>query len=71
MSNNIKQRLSRLMRLSWDIQKGKRGTRSKALKAAWAIISNEDITVHYLVRKLNRNKPVPETVTNQMGLFTT
>lgn len=59
------------MRMSWDIQKGKHGTRSNALKTAWAIISNEDITVHYLVQKLNRNKPVPEKITNQMGLFST
>lgn len=69
MSNNIKQKLSRLMRLSWDIQKGKRKTRSNALKAAWAILCNEDITVHYLVRKLNHNKPVADKTTKQMGLF--
>lgn len=71
MNNNIKQRLSRLMRMSWDIQLRKKKTRSSALKAAWAIINNEDITVHYLVRKMNRNKPVSEKISKQMGLFLT
>ncbi|MBS1585835.1 MAG: hypothetical protein JSS82_09860 [Bacteroidetes bacterium] len=69
MSSNTKQRLSRLMRMSWEIQKGKNRTRAKALAAAWAIMGNEDITVFYLVRKLNRHKPVPERVMGQMGLF--
>jgi hypothetical protein len=69
MSSNIKQRLSRLMRMSWDIQLRKNKTRSGALKAAWAIVNNEEITVHYLVRKLNHHKPVAEKVSNQMGLF--
>lgn len=69
MSSNMKQRLSRLMRMSWEIQNIKHNTRSKALTAAWAIVGNEDITVHYLVRRLNHHKPVPERVTNQMGLF--
>lgn len=71
MSNNMKMKLSRLMRLSWDIQKSRTKTRSNALKAAWAIVSNEDITVHYLVRKLNYNKPVPQKTVGQMGLFLT
>jgi hypothetical protein len=69
MSSNIKQKLSRLMRLSWDIQLKKNKSRSSALKAAWAIVSNDDITVHYLVRKLNHHKPVAEKVANQMELF--
>ena len=61
--------LSRLMRISWDIQRRKNKTRSKALQAAWAIFSNEDITVLYLVTKLNHHKPVKEKHLNQMGLF--
>lgn len=69
MSSNMKQRLSRLMRMSWEIQNRKHSTRSKALTAAWAIVSNEDVTVFYLVRKLNRHKPVPERIMGQMGLF--
>jgi len=69
MNSNTK-RLSRLMKISWDIQRSKRKTRSKALQAAWAIISNEDITVFYLVRRLNHNKPVTKQAINQFSLFT-
>ncbi len=68
MANHI-QKLSRLMRLSWDIQKRRKSTRSKSLQAAWAICSNEEVTVYYLVRKLNHDKPVPQKVLNQMALF--
>ena len=68
MANNIK-RLSRLMKISWDIQRAKNKTRSKALQAAWAIFSNEDITVYYLVTKLNHHRPVKEKAINQMALF--
>ncbi len=63
------ERLSRLMRLSWDIQKRKRYTRSKALICAWLILGTEDITVQYLTRKLNHHKPVKWEVLNQMHLF--
>ncbi len=69
MSSNTKQRLSRLMRMSWEIQRSKKRTRAKALSAAWAIMGNEDVSVYYLVRRLNHNKPVPDRVVNQMGLF--
>ncbi len=62
--------LSRLMTISWQIQKAKDKTRSKALTAAWAIFSNEDITVQYLTRKLNHHKPVPQKAAGQFGLFT-
>ena len=44
-------RLSYLMVLSWEIQRKKKSTRSKALQAAWAITLNEDITVYYLVKR--------------------
>ena len=70
MNNNINN-LSRLMKMSWDIQRSKRKTRSKALQAAWAIFSNEDITVYYLVTKLNHHRPVKEKALNQMALFAT
>lgn len=63
-------KLSRLMKMSWTIQKTKRSTRSKSLTAAWAIFSNEDITVFYLTQKLNHHKPVKHAALNQMGLFT-
>lgn len=62
--------LSRLMKMSWAIQKAKRSTRSKALQSAWAIFSNEDITVFYLTQKLNHRKPVNDKALNQFGLFT-
>jgi hypothetical protein len=68
MTSNIND-LSRLMRISWDIQRTKKKTRSKALQAAWAIFSNEDITVLYLVTKLNRSRPVKDKHLNQFSLF--
>lgn len=63
------QKLSRLMKLSWDIQRSKRNTRSRALTAAWAIIGHEDITIHYLTRRLNHDKPVKPKAMQQFGLF--
>lgn len=62
-------RLSRLMKLSWQIQKHRHSTRSKALMSAWAIMNNEDITVFYLVHKLNHHKPVRTQAQNQFSLF--
>ncbi len=62
-------RLSRLMKLSWDIQKSRHKTRSKSLTAAWAIMSNEDITIHYLALRLNRQREVKQTTLNQMTIF--
>lgn len=61
--------LSRLMRLSWEIQRTKQCKRSKALTSAWAIFSNEDLTVFYLVKKLNHYKPVKQKALGQMALF--
>lgn len=57
------------MKLSWDIQRSKHNTRSRALTAAWAIIGNEDITVYYLTRRLNHDKPVKAKSLQQFGLF--
>lgn len=42
---------SRLMYLSWEIQRKRKSNRSRALLAAWAIYQNEDITVYHLVKK--------------------
>lgn len=62
-------RLSYLMVLSWEIQRKKKSTRSKALQAAWAITLNEDITVYYLVKRhSNRNVPT-KTQTHDLTLF--
>jgi len=64
-------KLSRLMHMSWAIQKRKNLTRSQALSTAWAILNNEDITVFYLVKRYNvHNKPVKWQDLNQMALFT-
>ena len=61
--------LSRLMKISWIIQKRKHQTRSKALFAAWIIVKFEDITVEHLTQKLNRNKPIPQQALKQFALF--
>ncbi len=61
--------LSRLMKMSWEIQRSKRNSRSKALTAAWAILSNEDVTVFYLTKRLNHDRPVKAKTLGQMGLF--
>jgi hypothetical protein len=42
---------SRLMRMSWQIQKRRGKNRSQSLAAAWAIFLNEDITVYHLAQK--------------------
>jgi hypothetical protein len=57
------------MKMSWEIQRNRRNTRSKALQAAWAIFSNEDVTVYYLVTKLNHHRPVKQKALNQISLF--
>lgn len=62
--------LSRLMRISWQIQKRKHVTRSKSLIAAWIILKFEDITVEHLTQKLNHHKPIPQKALGQFALFT-
>ena len=61
------QTLSRLMYLSWEIQRKKKYSRSKSLFAAWAIFLTEDITVYHLVRKHSHdrysNKVQPQDLT--------
>ncbi len=42
---------SRLMYLSWEIQRKKGFGRSRSLRSAWAIFLTEDITVYHLVKK--------------------
>ena len=61
--------LSRLMKMSWDIQRSKHNSRSNALRAAWAIVTNEDVTIYYLTQKLNRNRPISGRALNQISLF--
>lgn len=65
-----KEKLARLMKMSWLIQKRKKKCcRSKALQAAWAIYLNEDVTVHFMVQKLNHHKPVKWQTEKQFALF--
>jgi len=65
-----RERLSRLMKISWDIQRRRKyNTRSRALTAAWAILLNEEVTVHYLTRKLNHDKPLKWHTEHQFALF--
>lgn len=63
--------LSRLMKMSWQIQKSKQKTRSQSLQAAWTIFQNEDVTIYYLTQKLNHHKPLPHRATGQFTIFST
>jgi hypothetical protein len=62
-------RLSYLMVLSWEIQRKKKSTRSKALQAAWAITLNEDITVYYLVKRHSKRIIPTKSLSNDLALF--
>lgn len=62
-------KLSTLMRMSRQIQKRKNTTRSKSLQSAWAITSNEDITVYYLVKKHSNNNAKHKMDSNNLTLF--
>lgn len=63
-------RLSKLMYLSWEIQRKKNCIRSKALQSAWAITQNEDITVYYLVKKHSHEKYPNKVKVQDLTLFT-
>ncbi|MFT3948197.1 MAG: hypothetical protein QM763_14600 [Agriterribacter sp.] len=60
---------SRLMRLSWEIQKKRSCNRSKSLFAAWAIYLNEDIAVFYLVQKHSHEHYPNKVKNNRLTLF--
>jgi len=62
-------RLSKLMYLSWEIQRKKKCIRSKALQSAWAITQNEDITVYYLIKKHSHTNYENKRQTGQIALF--
>ena len=64
-----KTRLSRLMHLSWDIQKKKRCSRAKSLSAAWAITQHEDITIYYLVNRYSAKQANAKKYTQRLALF--
>lgn len=46
---------TKLMRLSWTVQRTRKCNRSKALTTAWAIFQNEDVTLHYLTRRYSHS----------------
>ena len=62
-------RLSYLMQLSWEVQRKKHITRSKALQAAWAITNNEDITVYYLVKRHSNGNAPNKIEARELALF--
>lgn len=61
---------SKLMRLSWQIQKRRKSTRSKSLFAAWAIVLNEDVTVWHLAEKHSKGSQVKPNTVQRLSLFT-
>jgi hypothetical protein len=61
--------VSRIMRISWVIQKQTRRNRSKSLMAAWAIFQNEEIVIQHLAFRLNHNRPVKEKALGQISIF--
>jgi hypothetical protein len=78
-------RLSKLMHLSWEIQKRKRyslmqksrkakkkrSLRSLAVEMAWTIMLTEDITVYHLVRRHSHEHNRNKVVINELSLFKT
>jgi hypothetical protein len=61
--------LSRLMYLSWEIQRKKKFTRSRSMSAAWAIYLTEDITVYHLVKKHSHHRYENKTASESLTLF--
>lgn len=60
---------SRLMYLSWEIQRKRKSNRSRALVAAWAIYQNEDIMVYRLVKKHSHEKYPNKVQTENLTIF--
>jgi len=61
--------LSKLMYLSWEIQRKRKITRTKALLSAWAILQNEDITVYHLAKKFSHTNYPNKIPTQNLTLF--
>jgi hypothetical protein len=60
---------TRVMYLSWEIQRKRKLTRSKSLKDAWSITQNEAITIYYLVKKHSHNNYPNKVVPSSLSLF--
>lgn len=65
---NYKQ-ISKLMYLSWEIQRRRKSNRSKSLVAAWAIFQNDDITVYHLVKKHSHERNSNKVQLDSLTLF--
>jgi hypothetical protein len=57
------------MRMSWEIQRRRKSSRSRSLGAAWAIFLNEDITVYHLVKKHSHDHYTNKTQWQHLTLF--
>ncbi|MDI3318395.1 hypothetical protein [Pinibacter soli] len=67
MYNNIQ--LSKLMFLSWEIQRKRKLNRTNALRSAWAILQNEDITIYYLTRRFSHTHYPNKVASQNLTLF--
>lgn len=63
------QTLSRLMRMSWEIQRRRKSSHYRSLCSAWAIFLNEDITVYHLVKKHSPERYANRVEAGQLTLF--
>lgn len=61
--------LSRIMSLSWQIQRQRGATRSRSLMAAWAIFLNDEIVVHHLTRKHSSQYHAAKVLPDRLTLF--
>lgn len=61
--------LSRVMKMSWEIQRNKRSTRDHALTAAWLILRHEDVIIFFLKQQLHPIKRTKRAAQNQISLF--
>ncbi len=63
---------SRLMYMSWEIQRKENLKRKRALKTAWLLYRLEDITVYYLLKKHSHTNTVSiESKAKTLTLFNT
>ena len=61
--------LSRLMLLSWELQRRKKWDRSRSLRSAWTIYQSEEVTVYYLLRRHSHDHYVNKVYPSELTLF--
>ncbi|MDQ0107475.1 hypothetical protein J2T02_002594 [Chitinophaga terrae (ex Kim and Jung 2007)] len=61
--------LSQLMYLSWEIQRSRKCSRSRALLSAWIIKANEEIMIYHLVKKRVQSKDLHRVKPQGLTLF--